>query len=93
MLTLTKSLLIELKLVPEGISDHAKGAEIIRQLLNNLSVITKYLAELRGLYGSGHGREGNHRGLEARHARLAAGAAIAFIEFVVETYHQQEAKK
>ena len=90
---LTKLLLKELKLVPEGISDHAKGAEIIRQLLNNLSVITKYLAELRGLYGSGHGREGNHRGLEARHARLAAGAAIAFIEFVVETYHQQEAKK
>jgi len=86
---LTKLIAKELKLVPEGISDEAKGAETIRLLLRNLAAVTQYLSELRGLYGSGHGRDGRHRGLEPRHARLAVGAAVAFIDFVSETYHQR----
>jgi len=90
---LTKLLANELKLVPEGISDEAKGAETIRLILRNLSALTQYLAELRGLYGSGHGRDGKHRGLEPRHARLAVGAAVAFIDFIVETHHQRDASK
>ena len=76
--------------MPEGISDEAKGAETIRLILRNLSAITQYIAELRGLYGSGHGRDGKHRGLEPRHARLVVAAAVAFIDFVTETYHQRE---
>lgn len=86
---LTKLLAKELKLVPEGISDQAKGAETIRLILRNLSALTQYLAELRGLYGSGHGRDGKHRGLEPRHARLAVGAAVALIDFVTETHHHR----
>lgn len=87
---LTKLLAKELRLVPEGISDAAKGSETIRLILRNLSAITQYIAELRGLYGSGHGRDGKHRGLEPRHARLAVAAAVAVIDFVTETYHQRE---
>jgi AbiJ N-terminal domain 3/Abortive infection C-terminus len=86
---LTKLLAKELKLVPEGVSDEARGAETIRLILNNLASLTRYLAELRGLYGSGHGRDGRHRGLAARHARLAVGAAVAFIDFVTETHRQR----
>lgn len=86
---LAKLVAKELKLVPEGISDEAKGADTIRLLLRNLATLTQYLAELRGLYGSGHGRDGRHRGLEPRHARLAVGAAIAFVDFVSDTYHQR----
>ena len=86
---LTKLLAKDLQLVPEGISDQAKGAETIRLILRNLMAITHYLAELRGLYGSGHGREGQYRGLEPRHARLAVGAAAAFIDFVTETHQRR----
>lgn len=86
---LTKMVTTELKLVPEGISDEAKGADKIRLILRNLSSLTQYLAELRGLYGSGHGRDGRHRGLEPRHARLAVGAAVAFIEFITSTYEKR----
>ena len=86
---LTKLVAKELKLVPEGISDQAKGSDTIRLILRNLSALTQYLAELRGLYGSGHGRDGKYRGLEPRHARLAVGAAVAFIDFVTETHHQR----
>lgn len=88
---LTKLLAKELKLVPEGIPDEARGAETIRLILRNLVALTQYLAELRGLYGSGHGRDGKHRGLESRHARLAVGAAVAFIDFMTETHHRRPA--
>ena len=87
---LTKLLAKELKLVPDGISDATKGAETVRLILRNLSALTQYLAELRGLYGSGHGREGKHRGLQPRHARLAVGAAVAFIDFVTETHRERD---
>lgn len=89
---LTKAVAKELKLVPEGIPDEARGANAVRLILQNLSAMTQNLAELRGLYGSGHGRDGKHRGLEGRHARLAVGAAAAFIDFVTETYHKRAAK-
>lgn len=88
---LTKALARELKLVPEGISAEAKGAETVRLILRNLSSLTQYLAQLRGLYGSGHGRDGAHRGLEPRHARLAVASAVAFIDFVTETHHRRPA--
>ncbi|WP_077960683.1 abortive infection family protein [Ensifer adhaerens] len=52
---LTKLLAKELKLVPEGISDEEKGAETVRLILRNLGSLTQYLAQLLGLYGSGHG--------------------------------------
>lgn len=90
---LTKKLTRELRLVPEGISDEVKGAENIKLVLRNLTQLTNNLAQLRGLYGTGHGRDGHHRGLQPRHARLAVASAVAFIDFVSETYRQRENTK
>jgi hypothetical protein len=87
---LTKALVKELQLVPEGVSEGVKGAENIRLILRNLTQLAHNLAQLRGLYGSGHGRDGRHRGLQPRHARLAVASAVAFIDFVTETYRQRE---
>ena len=86
---LTKSVLKELKLVPDSISDKAKGAETVKLILRNLAALTNYLAELRNLYGSGHGKDGQYVGLEPRHARIAVGAAVTFIDLVTSTYHKQ----
>jgi len=83
---LSKELAKALKLVPEGVSDEAKGAENIKRILQNLVAIPHNMAELRGRYGVGHGREGKHKGLEPRHARLAFISAVAFIDFVTDTY-------
>ena len=69
---LVKAVLKALRLVPEGITDSAKGADSVKRKLSNLSQITQGLAELRKLYGTGHGRASSHRGLSARHARLRA---------------------
>ncbi|WP_422388089.1 abortive infection family protein [Delftia tsuruhatensis] len=68
------------------IPEAARGADNIRQILRNLSQIAHNLAELRGLYGTGHGRDGQYRGLQPRHARLAVASVVAFVEFVTETY-------
>lgn len=87
---LTKKLTKELQLVPEGITDETKGADNIRLILRNLTQLTNNLAQLRGLYGTGHGRDGQHRGLQPRHARLAVASAVAFVDFVVATYSRQE---
>ncbi len=88
--TLSKKMCRELGLLPEGIPAEAKGAEIIKRTLSNLTAITKGIAELRGLYGSGHGRDGKHLGLQPRHARLAASCAITFVDFATETYMQRK---
>lgn len=87
---LTKKLTKELRLVPEGITDETKGADNIRLILRNLTQLTNNLAQLRGLYGTGHGRDGHHKGLQPRHARLAVASAVAFIDFIVDTYRDRE---
>jgi hypothetical protein len=86
--TLTKATLKELKLVPEGVPDSTRGADVIKRLLSNLGTIGNGLAELRGLYGTGHGKHGNTSGLGARHAKLAVGAAATLTMFLFETHEQ-----
>ena len=83
---LTKATLKELKLVPEGVPNAARGADVIKRLLSNLSTVGQGLAELRGLYGTGHGQHGSASGLTARHARLAVGAASTLAVFLFETH-------
>jgi hypothetical protein len=86
--TLTKETLKELKLVPEGIPAAARGADVIKRLLSNLGTIGNGLAELRGLYGTGHGKHGSSMGLSARHAKLAVGAASTLAVFLFETHKE-----
>lgn len=86
--TLTKATLKELNLVPEGVPNAARGADVIKRLLSNLSTIGHGLAELRGLYGTGHGQHGSTAGLTTRHAKLAVGAASTLAVFLFETHEQ-----
>jgi len=88
--TLTKATLKELKLVPEGIPDTARGADVIKRLLSNLGTIGNGLAELRGLYGTGHGKHGSTTGLGVRHAKLAVGAAATLAVFLFETHKETQ---
>lgn len=85
---LTKDTLKELRLAPDDIHESAKGSDVMRDVLRNLGQIGKGLAELRNLYGTGHGKAGRTRGLAPRHARLAAGAAATLTTFLFETHSQ-----
>ena len=75
-----------LGLLPEGVSDAAKGADTVRKLLGSLGNIAQGLGELRNLYGTGHGKHGKAKGLSQRHARLAVGAASTLVIFLFETH-------
>jgi len=86
--TLTKETLKELKLVPEGVPDATRGADVIKRLLSNLGSIGNGLAELRGLYGTGHGKHGSTAGLGVRHAKLAVGAAATLVVFLFEAHKE-----
>lgn len=85
---LTKLALRELKLLPHDISDQAKGSETIKRLLSNLATICQGLSEIRNLYGTGHGREGTHRPIKSRHAKLAVGAAVTLTNFLFDTHKE-----
>lgn len=76
----------ELALLPDAIPDKAKGYEVILRLLSNLNQVAQGMAELRNLYGTGHGRDGRVKGIQPRHARLAVGAATTLVTFLLETH-------
>jgi hypothetical protein len=76
----------ELQLTPDDIPEKAKAADTIKRLLSNLATITQGIAELRNLYGTGHGKKAGVKGLSSRHAKLAVGAASTLAVFLAETH-------
>ena len=90
---LVKETVKALNLIPEGIPSKARGSDAIKNILKSLTVITHNMNEIRALYGTGHGRVGSHKGLETRHARLAAGTAITFIDFITDSYKKKTSKE
>ncbi len=79
----------ELELTPDDIPEKAKAVETIKRLLSNLATITQGVAELRNHYGTGHGKAAGAKGLQSRHAKLAAGAASTLAVFLTETHNER----
>lgn len=82
-----------LELVPDEVDNSKKGAEVIRKVLNNLGSIAVGVAELRNLYGSGHGRGQKYQGLTSRHAKLVVGSGATLCAFLLETYESRNINK
>jgi hypothetical protein len=87
---LSKETFKALQLVPDGIADAARGADIIKRLLSNLGTVGTGIAELRNLYGTGHGKHASASGLSPRHAKLAVGAIATLTTFLFETHLQSK---
>lgn len=90
---LTGKVLKELDLLPDNVQPSDPGADSIKAILGNLRAIPSKLAELRNPYGSGHGKSASFVGLEERHAKLAVGCSIAFVDFVWSTYKSTKRDK
>ncbi|WP_201529741.1 abortive infection family protein [Psychrobacter frigidicola] len=75
-----------LRLTPDHISDEAKAAKSIRQILGSLSAVVQGISEVRNEYGSGHGKDSDFKGLQPRHAKLAVGAASTLAIYLLETH-------
>jgi hypothetical protein len=74
---------------PEQIANQASTENAIAKILASLGGLASGLAEIRNLYGTGHGKTSGSATLEARHARLAAGAASALAVFLIESHNAQ----
>ena len=83
---LTNKTLKALDLLPENVKPTDRGADAISALLGNLRAIPTKLSELRNAFGSGHGKNASFKGLEVRHAKLAVGSSITFVDFIWSTY-------
>jgi AbiJ N-terminal domain 5/Abortive infection C-terminus len=81
---LLKKAQVRLDLDPKSII----GADTLRRTLSNLGQVVHGVAELRSLYGTGHGRSKSHE-LEAAHARLVVNAAITVATFLLEVWQDQ----
>lgn len=89
LLPLVRRTLEELKLIPDGVADDVKGARSIKSLLGNLAAMSQSMAELRNLYGTGHGKYSGRKGLAPRHARLIVGSATTLVMFLFETHTER----
>ena len=92
LVRLVRRTMKRLRLLPEDIPDRARGAKTIRAVLGNLAMISQGMAELRNLYGTGHGKHASHKRLPIRHARLAVGAATTLTTFLFETHSERVSK-
>ncbi|MBD1857409.1 MULTISPECIES: abortive infection family protein [Leptolyngbya] len=81
-----------LELAPEEVDDSKKGAEVIKRVLSNLGSVAVGIAELRNLYGSGHGKGQRSVGLTSRHAKLVVGAGTTLCAFLLDTYEHHNTK-
>lgn len=75
-----------LNLLPANVNPNDRGADAIKAVLGNLRAIPTKLAEIRNPFGSGHGKSASYQGLETRHAKLAVGSSITFVDFIWSTY-------
>ena len=87
---LTNKTMNALNLLPANVQATDQGADAIKAVLGNLRAIPTKLAELRNPFGSGHGKSASFQGLEERHAKLAVGSSITFVDFVWSTFVKQQ---
>ena len=87
---LTNKVMSALSLLPANIHETDQGADAIKAVLGNLRAIPTKLAEIRNPFGSGHGKSASFQGLEERHAKLAVGSSITFVDFIWSTFKNQQ---
>ncbi len=87
---LTSKTMDALNLLPASVQATDQGADAVKAVLGNLRAIPSKLAEIRNPFGSGHGKSASFQGLEERHAKLAVGSSITFVDFIWSTYENQK---
>ncbi len=75
-----------LGLMPSNVSEEKRGSEIIKKILGSATTIAYNINELRGLYGTGHGKKASYSGLNERHANLVLGMTTTLLLFWLDTY-------
>jgi hypothetical protein len=64
------------------------AADVVRRVLGNLGQVVMGVAQVRNVYGTGHGRV-NSRDMEIAHARFVVNAAVCAATFLLEVWQAQ----
>ena len=91
--TLCNETLGRLNLTPRTILDTDPVNEQLKAVCGNLRGIVTKLGEIRNVYGSGHGKDDEFKGLEERHAKLAVGCSSTFCIFVWDTWQEMKSQQ
>lgn len=86
MPVLVKQAQSALGLHPSVLAPTLKGAESVKKILGALSNVAIGVAELRNLYGTGHGKAERVAGLGPRHAQLAVDAASTYCRALLAAF-------
>jgi len=70
---------------PKEAEDPAKAEQSIKQILGGISSIVHGVSELRNAYGSGHGKDADFKGLEAKYAKLLVGVVSEIVVIFLAT--------
>ncbi|WP_423190365.1 abortive infection family protein [Alkalibacterium sp. f15] len=87
--------LLKLVMKELGLSSNTQDKEtpagkIAVKILGNLGAIPQSMAELRNIFGDGHGKTKTFVSLPARYARLAVGTSTTIVYFLWETYQEKK---
>lgn len=83
---LVKAVTKSMKLTPDDINMHKKGATATRRILSSLPNLVQGIAELRNEYGAGHGKDGDHVTLERPTALLMVQSSLTLVTFLVDSH-------
>lgn len=86
---LLKLVMKELGLTANTQEKEQESGKIAAKILGNLSAIPQSMAELRNIFGDGHGKAKTFVSLPPRYARLAVGASTTIVYFLWETYQDK----
>jgi hypothetical protein len=84
--TLVSQTIDTLDLLPSTGTATKKGEKSFRIAIKALVTMTDRIAEVRNMYGTGHGKDAGAALLEPRHARLCASAAATVAVFLFESH-------
>ncbi|EAG2299740.1 hypothetical protein B1N45_15185, partial [Listeria monocytogenes] len=87
---LLKKVMDELGLSSKTQDKDNSSGKIATKLLGNLGAIPQSMAELRNVFGDGHGKSKTFVSLPARYARLAVGTSTTIVYFIWETYQEKK---
>lgn len=93
LVQLMKTACDSIGLSTKKIKGGAKEQEISARILGNLTNIVHGMAELRNLYGDGHGKTRVFQPLPPRYAYLAVGASVTVVHFMWDTYQKRIVEK
>lgn len=91
--TLVKKTMEVLNIDANGVDPNGPEGKLVKQILGNLKGVAIGVIEFRNAYGSGHGKSDSFVALPARHAKLAVGSSITFVEYLWETHEWRKSQQ